>query len=51
MKKFLFALCLLMAGTPQMMAKKKKVVQQPKPAPKKEVRAKAQQGLFNVQHH
>ena len=51
MKKLMFALCLLMAATPEMMAKKKKVVEQKPAPPKKEVRAKAKQGLFNVQHH
>ena len=51
MKKLLFLLCLLIAGTPQLMAKKKKVMPERKPAPKREVRAKAKQGLFNVQKH
>ena len=51
MKKAVLLLCLLMAVTPEMMAKKKKVVEQKPAPPKREVRAKAKQGLFNVQHH
>ena len=50
MKKIIVLICLALVSTPQLMAKKKKTTEQ-KPAPKKEIRAKAKQGLFNVQHH
>ena len=50
MKKILFAICLLMVAVMPADAKKKKKNQTPPPA-KKEVRAPAKQGLFNVQRH
>ena len=50
MKKLTFLLCLsLLVGITEATAKKKKP--EPRPAPKKEVRAKAVEGLFNVQKH
>ena len=50
MKKTIFMICLLLVAAMPADAKKKKKTQTPAP-PKKEVRAPAKQGLFNVQKH